>query len=647
MGDWFTLATWPLSKGDEVTWKHFEDVRRGIFLLIKQLGSKFNLAAYSGGYPYSLGEKCTYDGIVWISTQNNNQGHTPSTSSSYWYQGTDYKYSHFGINTNKKVIADCATCQDTEWFNSYEMLPRHLDATCNTAGSQWQSGQSIKKGDIRWKLDSQLIQWTYTAKSDHVSDSGNTPPNATYWSLYKNHIEVTVPTISNAIIDGEPTPTIGTMYEDTNVSGEGHYVTSYGIGGGRPPSSGNPLHAEQKFYEYQAHIERMGELNFWELTAGFSRFGTGYRKYAPMTDWRFDCNKSGFELALKKSGSWHWWYDTSYYPKYWHWAGGGFWAQSNCPICNTQDHGGGVWRRTWTTSMAELPYLREQDEISSPHDAAPTTRMYPNPTGDAREQRLYKAHNLNVWHGNAWAVTLNQMKAVLSEYKYTSWPLSIGSYDNEFLQTMTPYQTVWHPTQTGAEHFAIESLEESIWQDMNGSLAGFCQAGQTVGWMEWHSPNNYFTIYQPIGGDSYDGNMNKWKYEIAYLSKPAGAYTQQEIEFFAYAEEEAYEFGNGNSKGKWIYMSLKSTGFFAGTISITDMNGVYSPIVGSPTFDTTVEIIIEPNSLDDLAGPAVGVDYSGFPDDEGGYSYCGGRSAFVIDDKAILTFDFANMSLEG
>ena len=169
MSNWFTLATWPLTAHCEITWKHFEDIRRGIFILQSCMVTKvqyedtwqdYHQYTYYGTQNgYRKGSVIGHDGIYWVANSNNLGYGIESIHAPYknnwrgWLPYADStKYYHYCQNSLYHLGFQCGHSDDYQHAREYvchasEMLPTQVWYMTNCNFPAWSSSTAYKVGD--------------------------------------------------------------------------------------------------------------------------------------------------------------------------------------------------------------------------------------------------------------------------------------------------------------------------------------------------------------------------------------------------------------------------------------------------------------------------------------------------------------------
>lgn len=466
MSNWFTLATWPLTKGSEVTWKHFEDIRRAIFIL-------YSAQAFAATYEDTWQDNHTYtfdgsthngyrkssiiahDGMFWVAPSNNFAYGTHNNCAPHkadwkgWYPCADStKYYHYCKNSlyylgNMQCGHTGALYGDTEWVcPAADMLPAQTWHLTNcTHFAEWDSstaykvGDKVKVSDTTIARDGMICGYICTVantnqKPTSVFPSATLLTGGSYWRAYGDPVEV-APT---KFLSGNS----GARYADNRGNGNSGTVNSwpYGISGGWPDQNGsNEYHSDCGYQQYQAAVERVCDGG-WMFQTTNDYYWNGNSNEKPKIDfgshWRWNCNRSCFEYILKRIDKFSWYWDGSYPPANWVYKNAQVgYEDEECEWCiahgashpnnNLKSHA--VWRRTWRYGMKNFSQLKAQGVISESHNGE-----YPpasNPTDSNYTQTLLKK-TLNRWHGNPYLEALNDMKAALIECSKLRWPVTVN-----------------------------------------------------------------------------------------------------------------------------------------------------------------------------------------------------------------------------
>lgn len=466
MSNWFKLATWPIAKGDEITWRHFEDIRRAIFIIRAALVYAAEVpegTAWEAG-SYAIRTVRTHGGIFWVSSINSNTEEPVYGSS--WYPNADTNnYLHYCRNSLYHTYYHCSHSPPpgiVDYFpEAYRILPTQVWQLTNCVhfadhedAHDYKAGDKIKVTDTVFAYQGMHVG--YICKLAHTSSGGNkpianftSPTNSTYWKQYGDPVEVS----TKPYVSGNH----GSKYPDFR----GYPASSQGSVGQQPykksdsgwPDDGvlnNELHKDASYAEYQAAIERVCEGGWIFFTNSESvpyyyDPATIWEKppIAMGSDWNWDCNRSTFELVLKFMDNYDWYWDDVYYPFNWHNPPGSSPHDEGCDWCKT--HGEAfsedppywpshpVWRRTWRYAMTKhadeyenLSIYRDHANISGSHNGQVPPE---EPTG-GDDTAAHTYHTLKEWHANPFAGCLNDMHDALDALQnlHLNWEISVEWY---------------------------------------------------------------------------------------------------------------------------------------------------------------------------------------------------------------------------
>lgn len=450
MSNWFTLATWPLTANTEVTWKHFEDIRRAIFILYSCSipASHFPEEPSTWSPPtggYMGGEVVKWGGMWWVSDFDGNTTEPSKTNWGKWLPVADsQKYYHYCQNSHYYLgNMRCGhTGGEDGWYAPHAALrlPSQVWPLTNCIHfSEWQSGHEYKVGDkVRVQdraFERDGMQCGFICIKKHTSSSDSespykkpttyfpTPIVSEYWRLYGDPVEVS----SEEFISKNS----GVMYPYEGGSG---LHQAYSVASGWPMST-NELHGDEKYQEYQSAVERIvdgsGFLHTTDCEYEWDSGSAGKPEYDSAADWRYNCNKSAFELALRELNIFNWYWDAECQPKNWVYSTYYHdWFVQPCEYCayhgqsgeNTKGHG--VWRRGWRYGMDNSRGWLSAGVISESHNGTcPASSSHGT---DSQAAQVTLNHTQNLWHGNPSKEVLNDMKAVLDFYDKKSWTIQIA-----------------------------------------------------------------------------------------------------------------------------------------------------------------------------------------------------------------------------
>ena len=300
----------------------------------------------------------------------------------------------------------------------------------------------------------------------------------------------------------------------------------YGIGGGWPDESeSNEYHSDFGYKEYQAAVERVCE-GAWMFSADGDYYWTDQTsnekpQIALGNDWRWNCNRSTFELILKKMGSFSWYWDDSYPPHNQHtYLSGGLGlvcADLACDWCNvvggnsnveaTTNHP--VWRRTWRYAMDGKSHLRAGTLFSDSHRGAYPPSVDSDPAGYATSQ-IVLDHTENAWHGNPHADCLNDIKLALELCSKLNWGVSVSWY--EIL---------------GSSTLPVPPMGNRIWYDSAGDVYTALDASARQNMADIESSYGWSAASSPVGPVQTNGAianyyMEEWTYTYNWLQWAMG-----------------------------------------------------------------------------------------------------------------------------
>lgn len=445
MSNWFALANWTghPTKGDEITWQYFEDIRRAIFIIRAALvkASVYETSWIAGSY--NTGDMVGNDGLYWVSTSDNNTAEPTKAgwASTSWLPCADSnKYLNYSRNSLFHLAYNCShtVCEGLtqQYFpKAYYLLPTQVWPLTNCVHfANWEDGHDYKAGDKIKVTDStfayQGMHVGYICTVSHTSSSGNkpianftSPSTGGYWKQYGDPVEVS----TKPYISGNS----GSKYEDFR----GDAVSPAGQVGQQPyrksnnsgwPDDGdldNELHKDASYAEYQAAVERVCEEPWMFFTSEASYYYDPEHIWekppiAAGDDWNWDCNCSSFELILKLMGKYDWYWDAAYYPVRYQ-TSQGVVTEIACQWCAS--HGSEVpyyphhriWRRGWRYAMnPHAGTQKNQATISDAHNGLTGANLPPEDFGIDEEPALTN-HTLQSWHANPFAEMLNDMKEAL------------------------------------------------------------------------------------------------------------------------------------------------------------------------------------------------------------------------------------------
>ena len=504
LSNWFTLASWNIAKGDEILWKHFEDIRRALFILMTAQTAasvyeeSWSADAHYDDPPvngYAIGSIVGNEGMFWVSTINQTTHEEPTKAG---WMGTSWlpyadsdKYLHHCVNSLYRTAYYCSHTGFEGWYfpEAYRLLPSQVWPLTNCGFTPWENGHDYKVGEKISVTDSvfayQGMSVGYICTGDHLSASGNkpianftSPSTGGYWEQYGEHVVVsTKPFISD---------NAGTKNPDHT----GDWQSFEGQAGWRPyhilsgwPDDGNfenELHTDSSFAEYQAAVERACEgpwvfftdawggvvPYFWESVYDI----WDKPPIAGGVDYNWDANGSSFELILKMMNKFDWVWDYQFFPH----SGN---PSYHCDWCGTHGHEGHdahpVWRRTWRYAMTPqgLRTLRDHYNISSPHNG----QYPPSEPTTPDDATAHTNHTLKDWHANPFADCLNDMKEALClcERIHLDWGISGQWFEKRGNPAGCPYpQTSYSGFISDENSYMLANLAaEEEWSSGNGTLS--------------------------------------------------------------------------------------------------------------------------------------------------------------------------------